>query len=197
MLRYAGVSLFALAALGLMGCGDDQPPETPPPAPPDPVAPVPVTPDPVPPPVPTVQTGPCDAQMTLSLKTAIEGRGPRELSGNMKAEGAFRCEWVAEGGKISVPVTVQQGCYTFLAHSFPNVTELNVYLKPNLGPNPTPPLSAFANQVIGEDSETGPTGAIGKAPNCFKNPLPIPFPMVVEVVAQSGAGPIAVQVYSK
>jgi hypothetical protein len=190
--------MCAALALGVMACGDE-PVETPPQPVPDPVVPAP-TPDPVVPapvPQPTVQTGPCDAQMTLSLKTAIEGRHARELGGSMKAEGAFRCEYVPEGGKITVPVTIQQGCYTILAHSFPNVTEIQLYLKPNLGPNPTPPLSAFVNQVIAEDSETGPTGAIGKAPNCFKNPLPVPFPMMVEMVAKTGAGPIAVQVYSK
>jgi hypothetical protein len=158
-------------------------------------------PPPPPPPAPTTDptaVGPCDAVTQLALQTAIQSREKAELGPGMKKEGTFRCEKVTEGGSTKVPVTLQPGrCYTFLAHSFPNVTEVNVFVKPNFGPQPPPLLAGFANMVFAQDAETGPTASIGKGTDCFKNPLPLPGAAVVDVVSQAGAGPVALQIYSK
>jgi hypothetical protein len=159
------------------------------------------SPAPEPPPPPTVQTGPCDATMTLALKTAIEARAKKELSPGMKPEGVFTCQLVAEGGTVQVPVTVQAGkCYAALAHSFPNVTELDLIAKPNLGPNPNPLLAPIATLVFGQDVETGPTASVGGGANCMKHPgglITIPVAAIAEATAKAGAGPVAVQVYVK
>lgn len=189
----------ATLSLGLVACSEDPPPETPPQPTPVP-APTPtptVVPDPVPP-APTAETGPCDATRTLALKTAIEGRKTAELSASMKPEGVFRCEMVAEGGSFEVPVTLQQGkCYSMLAGSFPNITEVDMRLMLNLTDNIPPIFAAIKDQPAAQDSETGPTAAIGRGTNCFKNPWPLPAPMKVVVTATAGAGPLAVQIYSK
>jgi hypothetical protein len=190
----------ALCALGLLvalsACKKEEP-ETPPTPAPSPTPPPP-PPPPAPPPPPEVTTGPCDAATTLALQTAIQAREKKEVSPGMKAEGAFTCERLAEGTVATVAVTLQPGkCYTLLAASFPNVTEVDLFLKPNFG-NPAPPLLVpFANMVLAQDSETGPTASVGQGKNCYKNPLPIPGAGMVEVKARTGGGPVAVQVYSR
>jgi hypothetical protein len=191
-------ALCALALLVTLSACKDPEPETPPPPPPD-AGPPPEPPPPPPPPAePTVTTGPCDATMTLALQTAIQAREKKETTFGMKPEGAFTCQLVAEGTSATVPVTLQPGkCYTALAASFPNVTEVDLFLKPNFGDPPPPLLVAFAGVVLAQDTETGPTASIGQGQNCYKNPLPIPGAGVVEVKARTGSGPVAVQVYSK
>ena len=196
------VSMFAVASLslGLIACGEDPPPETPQPPPPTPPpAPTPVVePDPVPD-TPASQ-GPCDAAQTLALKQAITGREKAELSGLMKPEQVFRCEHVLEGGTIEIPVTVQPNkCYSALAGSFPNITEVDLKVVLNFDGELPAGLNAFKNTVFAEDAETGPTAAIGRSPSCIKNltPLMLPVPVKVIATAREGAGPMAIQVYSK
>ena len=105
------------------------------------------------------------------------------------------CAWLVH---TLVPVMLQPGkCYTFLAQSYPNVSELDLTLKPNFGNPPPPILAMFANQPIAQDSDLGPAATVGKGSQCFKNPFPIPGLAIVEVKARTGAGPVAVQVYSK
>ena len=188
----------AALSLGFIACGDDPPPD-PPPQPTNVPAPVPTpTPTVVPDPAPAADLGPCDATNTLALKTAIEGRHTAELSGGMKPDGVFRCEMVAEGGTIEVPVTLQQGkCYTMLAGSFPNITEVDMKMVFNVAEGLPPIFQALKDQPAAQDSETGPTASIGRANNCFKNPWPLPAPMKVIVKAAAGGGPLASQVYSK
>jgi hypothetical protein len=189
----------ALALLILTACSSD--PKTPeqPTTPDAGVQPVPPPEPPPPPPAPAAQTGPCDATMTLALKTAIEARAKTQLGAGMKPEGTFTCTHILEGQTVQVPVTVQPGkCYAALAHSFPNVTELDLFLKPNLGPTPNPLLAPIATLVFGQDTETGPTASIGSGQNCMKHPgglINIPIAAMAEAVAKAGAGPVAVQVY--
>jgi hypothetical protein len=149
-----------------------------------------------PPPPPTAQA--CDPTVQLALQTALKAREKTELSAGMKPESVFGCMVVPEGGSTSVPITLAQGrCYSFLAQSFPNVTELDLFLKPNLGPNPSPLVAPFVSMFTLLDSETGPLASINAGKDCFKNPAPFPVAALVEVKARVGSGPVAVQVYSK
>lgn len=194
--RGLGALTVLFVASSITACGDEPPPEYPVTTA---TVPVPAPPPPTPPPAPTVQLGPCDATMQVALQTAIEAR-KSELSPGMKAEGGFGCETVAEGGTLKLAVSLQPGrCYTILANSFPNVSELDMYLKPNLGPNPNPLLASLAGTVLAQDNETGAIAAIGSGKNCYKNALPIPIPIagMIELTARTGGGPIAVQVFSK
>ena len=197
-------NLVAFALVGLVGLtacssepevppqpGPDAGATAPPPQPPPP-APAPTTPPPGP------VAGPCDAGTQVALDTAIQARAKTEVGQGMKPEGAFTCQTVPEGGSATVAVTLQPGkCYTALEASMPNVNEVDLFLKPNFGNPPPPLLIAFAGMVLAQDSNTGPVATMAGGANCYKNPLPIPGAAVVEVKARTGAGPVAVQVYSK
>lgn len=202
MFRNVPLTLGVMAlSLGLVACGEDPPPD-PPPQPTNTPAPTPTpTPTTAPDPVPTgVATGPCDAGTTLNLKSAIEGRHKAELSAAMKPEGVFRCEIVNEGETIEIPITVQPGqCYSALAGSFPNITEVDIKVVFNVAENLPPVFQAFKDQAVAEDAETGPTAAVGRSNNCIKHnfAIPLPAPMKVVVTARNGSGPMAVQVYRK
>ena len=190
-------ALAALTALTTFACGDPEVPEQPVPT----VSAPTVSAPPAPTPAPTTAapaSAPCDATMQLALQTAIKGREQAEVGFGMKPEGAFACENIADQGKVSVPVSLLPGkCYTFLAHGFPNITDIDLFLKPNLGPKPPPLLAGFAGVVLAQDSDQGPIASIGKGKGCFKNPFPIPGAGVVEAVSKQGGGPLAIQVYSK
>jgi hypothetical protein len=192
------LGLVALCSLAVVACGDPEVPEQPVPTAAVTGAPAPTpapTPTPAPPPA---ASGPCDATMQVALQAALKGREKAEVGFGMSPEGAFACETVVDQGKVSVPVTLQPGkCYTFLAHGFPNITDIDLFLRPNLGAGAPPLLAGFAGVVLAQDSDQGPIAAIGKGKNCFKNPFPIPGAAVVEAVTKQGGGPLAVQVYSK
>jgi len=133
---------------------------------------------------------------------AIKAREAQDLGRGMTAETSYSCQVVPEGGTLTIPVTLQPGyCYSFLGASYPNVSELDLVLKPHLGgagvaANPLfAPFLAMA--VLAQDGESGPLATIGKKSACFTNPFPFAGPAVIEAKARTGAGPIAVQVYSK
>ncbi len=150
------------------------------------------------PPPPAHQTGPCDGTLQIAMQTAIQARSKAELARGMKAESTFLCQYVGEGETAKLPINLQPGhCYTVLAHSYPNVTELDLTLKPNFGDNIPPLLLPFANMVLAQDSDSGPTAAIGRGKTCYKNPLPIPGPGLLEIRARTGAGPVGAQIYTR
>ncbi|MBW2453224.1 MAG: hypothetical protein JRI68_01885 [Deltaproteobacteria bacterium] len=136
--------------------------------------------------------------MALALKTALKAREPSELTAGMTPDGSYRCLVLDPGQTVAVPITLQPGrCYTFLAHGFPNVIELDLRLKPNLGPNVSPTLSALGSAVLAQDNTSGPVTSIGSGKTCFKNALPIPMAARVEAIAVQGGGPVAVQSYGR
>jgi hypothetical protein len=151
---------------------------------------------------PAPATGPCDGAMQLALQTAIQQKAKQDLGPAMKTDGNLVCEQVAEGGTIYAPFTFQAGkCYSAIAYAFPNVTEVDIKAKPDMGAAPNPLLAPFANIVVAQDSDTGPVAVVGKGKDCFKHPgaglAAIPFAAKVEVQARVGGGPVAVQIYSK
>jgi hypothetical protein len=199
-------ALVAAGSLLVAGCnGEAEHPETPVDAGPTNTVVQPTPPPPTPPPTPPTPapeaTGPCDATTTLALQTAIEARAKKgEVPAGAKVEGVVTCERVAEGSSLNVALNLMPGrCYTIMVHTFPNVTEVEAYLRPNLGNNANPLLAPFAGTVFGQDAETGPAASIGGGKNCFKNPLAqgvgIPVPAMVEAKASKGGGPVAVQIY--
>lgn len=192
-------ALAAAAALAVTACSEE--PEVPPqpiPSATAPPAPSTAAPVPPPPPVPAAQTGPCDANTQLALQTAIEARAKKEVQGAKPVGTTINCEFLAEGGTLTVPVQLQSGkCYTVLAHSMGNVTDIDMFLKLNVGPNPPPALAALS-PVLGQDAENGPTASIGAGGSCYKQAIPlIPIAAQVEATAKVGAGPIAVRIYEK
>jgi len=196
MFRHDVPLVLAVALVaGVVGCSSE--PEHPV-APYDagaPPPPPPTTPAPVVDAGPTCTPAPCDAAMHLAMQEAIKAREKAEVTFGMRPESTFSCQQVCEAGAVSVPVTLQPGyCYTFLGSSFPNVTQLDMALKPNLGPTPLPILAGF---VGAQSSESGPNASIGGGKTCYKWAFPIPGPALIEAKSRAGAGPIAVQVYAK
>ena len=189
-------ALAIAAAFAMTACEDPEVPPQPVPSATAPTASV--APPPPPPPAPTVPTGHCDAPTELALQTAIEARAKKEVQPGAKPVGtAVSCEQLAEGGTLTVPVNLQSGkCYTVIAHSMGNVTELDVFLKLNAAG--APPAVAALNPVLGQDAETGPTASIGGGSSCYKQAIPlIPIAAQVEATAKVGNGPVAVRVYER
>lgn len=147
---------------------------------------------------PTVQTGPCDSVMSLALQTAIKSREKEELSYGMKPDGTLACSQVAEGTSTALRLMLQTGkCYTFIAESFPNVTEVEVQMKLDMGDTPPPLLAQFGAVPMAVDQDQGPRATVGRKDGCYRWEFPLPAPVRVEVTARAGSGPVAVQAYSR
>ena len=83
-----------------------------------------------------------------------------------------------------------QKCYTIVATGIGPITELSLQL---LATTPLPNLSP----VLATDNDTGATAVIGKKPNCYRWPFPLPAPAKVVLQVTGGSGLAAVQVYEK
>jgi len=81
-------------------------------------------------------------------------------------------------------------CYSVVASSLPLVSELSLQL---VAATPLPSVSP----VLATDSDTGPTAIIGKKPNCYKWPFPLPTAARVVIQVVAGSGLAAAQVYEK
>ena len=89
-------------------------------------------------------------------------------------------------------------CYTIIANSLPNVTEVDVSLVIDASVAGLPGnLVEMAKTPVAVDSETGAMGTIGPKNTCWSNKLPVPLPVKVIVKARNGAGPIGAQVFSR
>lgn len=190
------VFVLGVSAAAMMsgGCKKEEPE-----VPPQPTA---TTPPPAtattPPPAP--QTG-CDAAMLASFTGIFATRAPAEAP-KMSAQGSMVCGNVQEGGMVEGDTFfVEPGkCYTVIANSLPNVTEVDVDLMVDPRAVGLPPaIAALATTPLARDSETGAMGTIGPKNNCFKVPAIalVPVPVRVVVKARNGSGPIGAQVYSK
>jgi len=83
-----------------------------------------------------------------------------------------------------------QKCYTIVATGIGPITELSLQL---LATTPLPNLSP----VLATDNDTGANAVIGKKPNCYRWPFPLPAPAKVVLQVTGGSGLAAVQVYEK
>lgn len=108
----------------------------------------------------------------------------------MTPEGAPFTGQLAEGQKTSMTVTMTGGrCYTIIGVSPPavGVKDLNLELL-------TPPLYTLS---AGKDNTSSNEAVIGKSPSPTCPILPVPIAYRLDITAAKGAGPVAVQVYSK
>jgi hypothetical protein len=105
--------------------------------------------------------------------------------------GAAAVAMCQAGQQFEAAVQLQPGkCYTVIAVGLPPVAEMNVQL---IATTPIPGMSP----VLAEDQTTGPQGVLGKSPNCFKWPLPLPGGAKAVATAAGGQGMAAFQVYEK
>ncbi len=108
----------------------------------------------------------------------------------MQPEGAPITANLAEGGHTQTTVTMTAGkCYTIVGASAPvgGVQNLNLKLL-------APP---FYTVSAGESSSKKSDATIGAAPSPTCPMVPIPVAYKLDVWSSKGAGPVAVQVYSK
>jgi hypothetical protein len=82
-------------------------------------------------------------------------------------------------------------CYSVVAAGLPPITEVNVQLVAAM------PIPGAAGPVLAEDQTVGSNAVLGKAPNCFKWPLPMPASVRVVTTVAAGQGIAAMQVYEK
>lgn len=140
-------------------------------------------------PTPTATAAPTASVPPEVVTTLMSGLAAKYAPG-MQPEGAPVTAQLAEGGKTSTTVTMTGGkCYTIIGASPPavGVKDLSIELL-------VPPLYTLSG---GKADTKSNEAVIGKAPNptCPLTPLPIPYRL--DITAIKGAGPVAVQVYSK
>jgi len=150
-------------------------------------APPPTTPATAPPATTTAVPPAASAQVVAALLAPLAAKD----APGMQPEGQPLTAQLAEGQHTDMTVSMQAGkCYTIIGVSTPGVGVKD--LKMSLL---TPPFYTLS----GGDSTKGAAGesviGAGSKPSCPITPFPIAYKL--DVVAKSGAGPVAVQVYSK
>jgi hypothetical protein len=106
---------------------------------------------------------------------------------NMQPEGDELKQNMTEGQHVVISVTMQAGkCYTIVGFSPIGAVK-------NLDLN----LLTLINTLAGQDLTHNNTPVIGSAPSQMCPVLMFPVQYKLDVFAQSGAGPVAVQVFSK
>jgi hypothetical protein len=153
-----------------------QPPGTPPPAHSGGAAPAPGA-SPIPGGMPTDLTGAGIAAVAL-----VQAKG-------MQPEGNQAKGQLAEGGHLEFMVPMQAGkCYTLIGFSPPGqIRNLDLNLL-------APP---FYNIMAGQDTTDDNIPVIGKAGNPMCPVVPVPLNYKVDIVARTGSGQVAVQLFSR
>jgi len=107
----------------------------------------------------------------------------------MSAEGQEATGILQEGGHLSFMVPMQGGkCYTLIGFSPPGQiknVDLNLLAPP------------FYNVLAGQDTTDDNAPIIGRAPKPMCPIVPVALNYKVDIVARSGSGSVAVQLYSK
>ena len=159
---------------------------------------------PPPPPPPTAvvpaEAPPCDGTQTVALQQKLKASEATEVKSGMKPETTFMCKMLQQGQSATLPMTAQPGtCYTVVAVSNPNVSEVDVVITLDTSAGTLPPVLApfIGKPEFFRDGMSGPNATIGRKPHCVTNFLPIAGSVLVKVTATTGSGPVAVQVYSK
>jgi hypothetical protein len=127
------------------------------------------------------------------MPTSLADAGIKALALNaatgMSAEGQEATGTLQEGGHLSFMVPMQGGkCYTLIGFSPPGQirnVDLNLLAPP------------FYNVLAGQDTTDDNAPIIGKAPKPMCPIVPVALNYKVDIVARSGSGSVAVQLYSK
>jgi hypothetical protein len=133
----------------------------------------------------TATTGPAG---TDAADTGLKALAAKQAAG-MHPDGPVSKGMLQQGGHLEMLVTLVPGkCYSILGYSpVPGVKDLDLHLL-------APPLY---NILSGEDTTDDNTPIVAKAPNPMCPVVPVPLPYKVDIFAEKGAGPVAVQLYSK
>jgi hypothetical protein len=141
-----------------------------------------------PPPSPIAPVEPALAQVAQAVLDQVAAT---EALPGAKAAGLPKVALLGTGQVSEMSLAMAPGkCYTVIAIGLPPVGEINVQLLPA---TTVPGLLP----VLGEDQMVGPRAIVGKAPNCFKWPLPVAGSARVVTTVASGQGLVATQIYEK
>jgi hypothetical protein len=133
---------------------------------------------------------PLDPSAGAAIQPILNQLANTEAPG-AKPVGAASVAMCQQGQQFETAVQLQPGkCYTVIAVGLPPVAEMNVQL---IATTPIPGMSP----VLAEDQTTGPQGVLGKSPNCFRWPLPLPGGAKAIATTAGGQGMAAFQVYEK
>jgi hypothetical protein len=135
--------------------------------------------------------GPISPTDQGALTTVLAQRIASDARG-MTAEGPPLGGMFKQGDTLHLPLTLQSGrCYTFIAVSN-SIGDIDIDLMfAAAAGSPLPPMA------VARDAMAGPIAVIGAGGNCFKNPAPIPLPVIAVVRATTGSGPALAQPFSK
>jgi hypothetical protein len=119
---------------------------------------------------------------------ALRGLADKDVNG-MTEDGAMLAGTFQQGQILEQEITLQPGrCYSVVALGL-GITELDVELVVHQPPAP--------EWIAATGNMQGPQDVLGKAPNCFKNPLPIGGPAKIRIRATGGQGVAVAQLYSR
>jgi hypothetical protein len=150
---------------------------------------------------PPVQTAP--PQPTTSPIAAVEPAlaqaaqavlnevAKTEAPRGAKALGLPNVALLGTGQSSETQLTMQPGkCYTIISVGLPPVNEIDVQLLPA---TTVPGLQT----AMAQDNMVGPRAIVGKAPNCYRWPLPVAAAARIVTVVPSGQGLVATQAYEQ
>lgn len=196
MLRTTAVVVGSVLGLGLACGGSDPEPETPAslaptatssaPAPTQAPAAAPA--DTTPQPSPIAPVEPALAQLAQGVLDQV---AREEAPPGATAIGLPKVALLGTGQTSEMTLSMIPGkCYTLIAVGLPPIAELHLQLLPA---TTIPGMTA----ALGEDQMVGPRAVVGKAPNCFKWPLPVAGAARVVTTVAAGQGLVATQIYEK
>jgi hypothetical protein len=191
----SGLLISAGLGFGWACGGDDPPPQTPvqPSAtfaatPPSATPSASATQAPPPGPSPIAPIEPALAQ---AAQAVLDQVAKTEAPPGAKAMGLPTVALLTPGQTSESQLSMAPGkCYTIISVGLPPVAEIDVQLLPA---TTVPGLQT----AMAQDNMVGPRAIVGKAPNCFKWPLPIAGAARVVAAVTSGQGLIATQVYEQ
>ena len=157
-------------------------------------APVPVATGPTtagsgPPPAPTEH--PMQPAVNQTAQSVLNELAKSHIMPGAVPAGQVRVGYLSANQRYEQVVNLEPNkCYTVVAAGLLPVAEVNIQIIPATGvPGVQPVLAA--------DQTTGPHAVLGKAPNCFKWPLPTAGAARLVTQVSAGQGIVATQVYGK
>ena len=142
-------------------------------------------------PAATAAATPLDSTAGLAVQPILNELAKKDAKPGAKPLGSTMVANFQPGQTIETQIQLQPGkCYTVVAAALPPVTEVNVKFL-------APALMGATGMVVAEDKDTGTQAVLGRMPNCYTNPAPIPVPMRVVLEVKAGQGLAAAQVYEK
>lgn len=198
MLRTTALVVGSVLGLGLACGGSDPEPETPASLAPTattaptqtqaPAATTAAPADTTPQPSPLAPVEPALAQLAQGVLDQV---AKEEAPAGATASGLPKVALLGTGQSSEMTLSMAPGkCYTLIAVGLPPIAELHLQLLPA---TTIPGMTA----ALGEDQMVGPRAVVGKAPNCFKWPLPVAGAARVVTTVAAGQGLVATQIYEK